>query len=176
MMLPINYAHVCMQGVLCEYTLLVDHSEAAKPFLLKIYYMYVIASILEFICYDDGCHLRKYATNSSRCDLTATTTLLSQVEIVIDKLHFAGHGAKQLVTHTFSVTGKRYVLPCILGHKKLIPVSGPHPRLWYAGRVHGSNLLASRASLSPHPLQDQSIDAGNEMTEWLCACELKTQG
>jgi len=45
----------------------------------------------EFICYDDGCHLRKYATNSCRSNLTATTTLLSQLEIVIDKMHFAGH-------------------------------------------------------------------------------------
>ena len=45
----------------------------------------------EFICYDDGCHLQKYARNSSRSDLTPTTTILSQVETVVDKMHFARH-------------------------------------------------------------------------------------
>ena len=47
--------------------------------------------ILEFICYDDGCHLRKYARHSSRCDLTPTTKKLAEVEIVIDKMHMSGH-------------------------------------------------------------------------------------
>ena len=46
---------------------------------------------LEFICYDDGCHLRKYSRNSIRRNLTPTTEKLATVEIVIDKLHMAGH-------------------------------------------------------------------------------------
>ena len=46
---------------------------------------------LEYICYDDGCHLRKYATNPCRCGLTATTKILSETAIVIDKMHMAGH-------------------------------------------------------------------------------------
>lgn len=45
----------------------------------------------EFICYDDGCHLRKYAMNKCRCDLTQTTKILSKLDIVIDKMHMAGH-------------------------------------------------------------------------------------
>ena len=46
---------------------------------------------LEYICYDDGCHLRKYAVNPCRCDITPTTRILSEVAIVVDKIHIAGH-------------------------------------------------------------------------------------
>ena len=46
---------------------------------------------LEFICYDDGCHLRRYARHTSRKDLTETTKHLAQVEIVVDKMHMYGH-------------------------------------------------------------------------------------
>ena len=44
-----------------------------------------------YICYDDGCHLSKYATNPCRRDLTPTTQAISQMSIVIDKMHMAGH-------------------------------------------------------------------------------------
>ena len=45
---------------------------------------------LEILCYD-GCHLRKYATNANRSQLTETTKQLANLNIVIDKLHFSGH-------------------------------------------------------------------------------------
>ena len=45
---------------------------------------------LEILCYD-GCHLRKYATNTNRSQLTETTKQLANLNIVIDKLHFSGH-------------------------------------------------------------------------------------
>ena len=48
-------------------------------------------SIIKFICYDDGCHLRKYARNPLRQGLTPTATLLSSLEIVVDKMHIKGH-------------------------------------------------------------------------------------
>lgn len=44
-----------------------------------------------YICYDDGCHLSKYATNPCRRDLTPITQAISQMSIVIDKMHMAGH-------------------------------------------------------------------------------------
>ena len=47
--------------------------------------------ISEYLCYDDGCHLRRYATNPVRRDLTVWTKQIANLEIVIDKLHFAGH-------------------------------------------------------------------------------------
>ena len=40
----------------------------------------------EYICYDDGCHLRKYAQNPIRRDQTPTTQFLSRMEIVVDKI------------------------------------------------------------------------------------------
>ena len=46
---------------------------------------------LEFICYDDGCHLRKFARNPVRNNLTPASTLLSKLEIVVDKMHIKGH-------------------------------------------------------------------------------------
>ena len=45
----------------------------------------------EFVCYDDGCHLRKFAQNSCRKDATPTATLISQLNFVVDKLHMKGH-------------------------------------------------------------------------------------
>lgn len=51
----------------------------------------IFLTLQEYICYDDGCHLRKYAQNSRRCDLTPTTQTLSHLSIVIDKMHMAGH-------------------------------------------------------------------------------------
>ena len=46
---------------------------------------------IEYICYDDRCHLKKYTINPSRCDLTETTKILSNVTIAVDKMHMAGH-------------------------------------------------------------------------------------
>ncbi len=46
---------------------------------------------IDYICYDDGCHLRKFARNPSRKDLTQTAKELATLEIVVDKMHMAGH-------------------------------------------------------------------------------------
>ena len=51
-------------------------------------------SFSEYICYDDGCHLRRYARNPVRSQLTQLTPCtiqLSEIEIVIAKMHMAGH-------------------------------------------------------------------------------------
>ena len=45
----------------------------------------------EYVCYDDGCHLKKYSTNPCRKDLTATSKKIAQLSIVVDKMHMAGH-------------------------------------------------------------------------------------
>jgi hypothetical protein len=44
-----------------------------------------------YICYDDGCHLRKYACNPIRKDSTVTAQKISHMNIVVDKMHMAGH-------------------------------------------------------------------------------------
>ncbi len=62
---------------------------------VRVYQININYSLLvdpaEYICYDDGCHLKKYATNACRRDLTPTSQLLSKVTIAIDKMHMAGH-------------------------------------------------------------------------------------
>ena len=51
-----------------------------------MYFYYV-----EFVCYDDGCHLRRYARNPCRSQITPCSAKLASIEIVIDKMHMAGH-------------------------------------------------------------------------------------
>ena len=50
--------------------------------------MYIYASS-DTICYDNGCHLKKYACK--RADLTETSKKIASYNIVIDKMHFKGH-------------------------------------------------------------------------------------
>ena len=49
---------------------------------------------VELICYDDACHLKKYATHKERKVLTATAGRIASMTIVVDKLHFRGHTNK----------------------------------------------------------------------------------
>ena len=44
---------------------------------------------LGVICYDDGCHLKKYVER--RTDVTETSKRLALCNIVVDKMHFRGH-------------------------------------------------------------------------------------
>ena len=44
-----------------------------------------------FLVYDDGCHLKKFATNPVRSTLMDTASRIAAMEIVIDKMHFKGH-------------------------------------------------------------------------------------
>ena len=46
---------------------------------------------LVYLCYDDGCHLKKYAANPKRATQTPTAQKLATMKIVIDKMHFRGH-------------------------------------------------------------------------------------
>ena len=78
--------------------MLLSNHEILKSLLPQkypaIWYSWVHATITpvhaEFIRYDDGCHLHKYA-NKCRATLTDTTRKLAQMKIVIDKMHMAGH-------------------------------------------------------------------------------------
>lgn len=47
--------------------------------------------IADIICYDDGCHLRKYCRNPVRTSLSEAAVKLAAINIVVDKLHFKGH-------------------------------------------------------------------------------------
>ena len=46
---------------------------------------------VEYICYDDGCHLQKFARSPNRKNLAPAAEKLASVEIVIDNMHMARH-------------------------------------------------------------------------------------
>ena len=58
---------------------------------LRAIHLFLISG---FICYDDGCHLRKYARSVKRSTVSPAATALANVEIVVDKLHMRGHTDK----------------------------------------------------------------------------------
>ena len=45
----------------------------------------------EYVCYDDGCHLRKFARNPNRADISRESQILAKQHIVVDKMHMRGH-------------------------------------------------------------------------------------
>ena len=47
--------------------------------------------ITEFICYDDACHLKKYAQNSVRRNITRTAEKMAEMEMIVDRFHFKNH-------------------------------------------------------------------------------------
>ena len=47
--------------------------------------------ITEIICYDDACHLKRFAGNPARANLTTCATQLASVEMAVDKMHVKGH-------------------------------------------------------------------------------------
>lgn len=60
---------------------------------------HVYTLYLEYICYDDGCHLRKFARHPTRRNITVTAEKLASVEIVVDKMHMSGHVDKWCLTN-----------------------------------------------------------------------------
>ena len=44
-----------------------------------------------YVSYDDGCHLRRFAQQPHRKDVTSTSQKLASLEIVVDKMHIAGN-------------------------------------------------------------------------------------
>lgn len=56
-----------------------------------LYLYYCCNSTTEFICYDDACHLRRFARNPIRANLTQQATQLASVEMAVDKMHMKGH-------------------------------------------------------------------------------------
>ena len=48
-------------------------------------------TILECICYDDACHLKKYAGNTKRSSSSEIGKLISNMQFSVDKFHFGNH-------------------------------------------------------------------------------------
>ena len=52
--------------------------------------MFMIIITLDCICYDDACHLARFARNPSRADLTPQTKQLASVKMSADRVHMKG--------------------------------------------------------------------------------------
>ena len=46
---------------------------------------------LDCICYDDACHLARFARNPCRAELTPQTRQLASVKMSVDRMHMRGH-------------------------------------------------------------------------------------
>lgn len=60
-----------------------------SPKVSEAYFTFVHS--VEFICYDDGCHLRKFSRNLVRSTLTDITVYIAKIEIVLDRFLFPDH-------------------------------------------------------------------------------------
>lgn len=60
-------------------------NEYAKTPSMKLFYA------IGYICYDDGCHLKKYIQNPCRSNITKTAQVMAKLSIVIDCMHMKGH-------------------------------------------------------------------------------------
>ena len=49
------------------------------------------STMIEFLCYDDACHLKRFARNPVRASLTTCVAQLASVEMAVDKMHIRGH-------------------------------------------------------------------------------------
>ena len=57
----------------------------------KTIHKFITILLIGFVCYDDACHLTKFAKNPVRADLTPQAKQLASVQMVVDKMHMKGH-------------------------------------------------------------------------------------
>lgn len=61
----------------------------ANFMLTPVFFYYFFK--LDFVVYNDGCNLKKFATNPVRSNLTDTSKRIRDMHIVVDKMHFKGY-------------------------------------------------------------------------------------
>lgn len=65
-----------------------------KSTLLHTYTGYTVCALTlyaEFLIYDDGCHLKKYAAHPGRAHKTPTAQRIASLHTVVNRFHFSGH-------------------------------------------------------------------------------------
>ena len=58
---------------------------------ITIFLKQTFVCLAGYVIYDDGCHLRKFAQNPSRREITPAAKRLAEISIVVDKMHMKGH-------------------------------------------------------------------------------------
>jgi len=59
--------------------------------LMRFHLIITEIIFIGFICYDDACHLKRFARNPVRADLTEQSKQLASVEMVVDRMHMKAH-------------------------------------------------------------------------------------
>ena len=61
--------------------------------VLSIRFHLIITEVIfiGFICYDNACHLKRFARNPARAYLTEQSKQLASVEMVVDRMHMKAH-------------------------------------------------------------------------------------
>ena len=75
-------------GKIMIITYLTSITDESRPYTV---HKQMLFSFTETVCYDDGCHLKRYVCNSSRRAVTTTAGRLASLNYVIDRMHFKGH-------------------------------------------------------------------------------------
>ena len=92
----------------------------------------------KYICYDDGCHLRKFAQNSNRRQQSITTQWLGDLEIVVDKIHLKCLNA--MSRGHVALSGCNFTTSCQRGSVANLNcgiLDVPHPKLlWVVAACH----------------------------------------
>ena len=80
--------------------------------------------LLEFVIYDNGCHLKRFATSNKRNELTPTAERLASLNFVVDRFHFSGHTdpwcKKNCNPDSFEALKKVYIKYVVTCHGSLI--------------------------------------------------------
>ena len=74
---------------------------------MKVFDADFVFFITEFISYDDACHLKKYAQNSVRRNITRTAQKMAEMEMIVDRFHVKNHvdrGARSIAILTTVMT------------------------------------------------------------------------
>ena len=66
------------------------HALANNISLKECYFYY----LLDVLCYDDACHLKRYAQNPVRKDASDIARKMATMDMVCDRFHFANHTDK----------------------------------------------------------------------------------
>ena len=93
---------LCQNLIPCFLTFCSSERSIPTHFLNFIYSTWTqcLFKILEYLCYDDGCHLKRYANKQQRRDLIATSKLLQNISIVDTLMH----GVKITVIQSSTLT------------------------------------------------------------------------
>jgi hypothetical protein len=81
-------------GIVTGITELHGCESLSQVYIFLIWLWHTLILFPKLLAYDDGCHLKKFVMNPIRKSKTLASKLLSDLTIVVDKMHFKNHTDK----------------------------------------------------------------------------------